>query len=127
MSNRTPFEPPYTAEDLGQLDALHDAVGLGEDWRASERRGEVAEIWREGHTVLAGTSTLPPPPQRGGLIAILGRAAGKRARFQENVRAAEARGEWVVIASTRGAHCSRCQREADICRGTCMNESERDR
>lgn len=36
--SRIPFDPPYTVADLPQLDALHEAIGLGDDWKASERR-----------------------------------------------------------------------------------------
>lgn len=42
--DRTPFDPPYTAEDLPQLDTLHDAAGIGEPWRDSERRAEIAKV-----------------------------------------------------------------------------------
>lgn len=41
-TERWPFEPPYTATDLPQLDRLHSLVGLGPEWLASERRAEIA-------------------------------------------------------------------------------------
>lgn len=39
---RTPFDPPYTSEDLPQLDALHQVAGLGYLWLTSKRRAEIA-------------------------------------------------------------------------------------
>jgi hypothetical protein len=42
MTRRLPFSPPYTAEDLPQLDVLHDLVGLGAEWRASSARAALA-------------------------------------------------------------------------------------
>lgn len=41
MSERVPFDPPYTADDLDQLDALHEAAGVGTEWRTSDRRAEI--------------------------------------------------------------------------------------
>jgi hypothetical protein len=40
---RWPFTPPYTADDLPELDRLHRIIGLGSEWLASERRAELAE------------------------------------------------------------------------------------
>lgn len=52
------------------------------------------------------------------------RQAGKTAAMKEMIAEAEANGEWVVIASSKGAHCSRCEREAEVCRGSCMESSD---
>lgn len=41
-SIRQPFDPPYTRDDLPQLDTLHAAIGLGDEWLASEARANVA-------------------------------------------------------------------------------------
>lgn len=38
---REPFDPPYTAADVAQLDALHANAGIGPEWLASQRRREV--------------------------------------------------------------------------------------
>lgn len=38
---RMPFDPPYTVDDIPQLDELHKAVGLGSEWIASDRRAEM--------------------------------------------------------------------------------------
>lgn len=38
---REPFDPPYTSEDVPQLDKLHYAVGIGEEWLNSEKREEL--------------------------------------------------------------------------------------
>jgi hypothetical protein len=40
--NRIPFDPPYSKEDLPRLDALHEYIGLGDLWRHSEARLEIA-------------------------------------------------------------------------------------
>lgn len=39
--------PAYTEEDIPHLDELHDAVGLGTEWRNSDRRAELL-----GHTMV---------------------------------------------------------------------------
>lgn len=39
---RIPFDPPYTKEDLPQLDSLHAAVGLYDLWINSDARKELA-------------------------------------------------------------------------------------
>lgn len=44
---RVPFDPPYTQEDLEQLDALHESVGLGEEWLKSEQRCIIANRKRK--------------------------------------------------------------------------------
>lgn len=38
---RFPLDPPYTSDDIPQLDALHDAIGLGDIWRTSQKRYEL--------------------------------------------------------------------------------------
>jgi hypothetical protein len=38
---QTPQDPSYTADDLPLLDTLHEAVGLGDLWKSSERRTEI--------------------------------------------------------------------------------------
>lgn len=38
---RVPLDPPYTKDDLSQLDALHDALGLGKVWMKSDKRYEI--------------------------------------------------------------------------------------
>lgn len=38
---RMPFNPPYTKEDLPQLDELHEEIGIGEQWLLSARRHEI--------------------------------------------------------------------------------------
>ena len=40
---RWPFEPPYTREDLPQLDRLHIIVGLGLEWIESKERAVISE------------------------------------------------------------------------------------
>lgn len=54
---RVPFDPPYTAADLGQLDALHERAGLGVEWRESDRRAQIENVRKE-----------PEPPATGGLV-----------------------------------------------------------
>jgi hypothetical protein len=44
---RIPFEPPYTKDDLVQLDQLHDEIGIGEQWRVSARRHEIEQTENE--------------------------------------------------------------------------------
>jgi hypothetical protein len=45
---RDPFTPPYTQLDLYQLDILHDYIGLGPEWRRSDRRREIAAGFPHG-------------------------------------------------------------------------------
>ena len=44
---RVPFDPPYDADDLPQLDGLHTFVGLGGEWLASDARAEIATRRRD--------------------------------------------------------------------------------
>lgn len=54
---RWPFDPPYTADDLPQLDRQHRIIGLGAEWEASSRRAEIAA------TRLADAGTPPSAPE----------------------------------------------------------------
>lgn len=49
---RIPFDPPYTKEDLPQLDILHDLVGLGEEWMKSDTRYELFVGVHHSHNML---------------------------------------------------------------------------
>lgn len=39
---RIPFDPPYTKDDLPQLDKIFDAIGLGDFWMYSDARKDIA-------------------------------------------------------------------------------------
>ena len=41
-ANQLIHDPPYYAEDLDTLDVLHESLGLGHEWRASEARREIS-------------------------------------------------------------------------------------
>ena len=43
MNIRLPFDPPYYRDDLPQLDALHNHIGLGPEWLASDARAAIPE------------------------------------------------------------------------------------
>jgi hypothetical protein len=45
--DRLPFDPPYTKEDLPQLDRLHRSVGLDQEWLTSTVRQAILEGEKE--------------------------------------------------------------------------------
>lgn len=47
---RTPFNPPYTADDIPQLDALHIITGLGKEWLESGTRERIVRTPTEWDT-----------------------------------------------------------------------------
>jgi hypothetical protein len=59
---RVPFDPPYTRNDVPELDRRHKAIGLGEEWLTSDRRQELLHsvpitISRGGRRVVIGVAT----------------------------------------------------------------------
>lgn len=38
---RIPLEPPFTADDIPQLDALHEEIEFGYDWLDSDQRANI--------------------------------------------------------------------------------------
>jgi len=59
---RDPFDPPYTKEDVPELDRRHKAIGLGDEWLCSDRRQELLRqipltIYRDGKRVVIGVAT----------------------------------------------------------------------
>jgi hypothetical protein len=58
---RDPFDPPYTKEDVPELDRRHKVIGLGEEWLSSDRRQEILRavpltIFRDGKRVVIGVA-----------------------------------------------------------------------
>lgn len=41
---REPFEPPFTRDDLPELDTRHQNIGLGREWFESEARADLSGV-----------------------------------------------------------------------------------
>ncbi len=51
------------------------------------------------------------------------RQSGKTALMREWIAEQEAAGEWVAVAGKDGVRCSRCERDIDACRRSCLEAS----
>lgn len=47
---RDPFHPPYASADIRFLDAIHEYIGIHDEWMASERRERILKGKRSTKT-----------------------------------------------------------------------------